>query len=247
MKLLSINIEGSKHLDAVLHFIEEEQADVVCLQEVQQHTLHLFAECGYETNFLPLTQRAIENKVAIEGVAICSRFPLKNTGHYIYHGDQTTVPVFDDAHIIKAYRNAILHGEVMHNGNTYTIATTHFTWNPDGSIASEEQIESMRKLRAYTETLPAHIICGDFNIPRNYNSLYSELLKSYKDEIPLKYTSSLDKVIHRHGGDADKEILFSSFMVDYIFTQAPYIARDVRLVFGLSDHAGVVGNIEVVG
>ncbi len=230
-------------MDAVLHFIETEEADVVCLQEAQQHTLGLFADCGYDTNFLPLTQRVIGDKVAIEGIAICSRLPLQNMGHYIYHGDPSTVPVFDNKHIIRAYRNGILHGEVVHNGNTYTIATTHFTWNPQGDTASEEQIESMRKLLAYTNALPPHIICGDFNIPRNHNPLYDEIIRHYSDGVPLQYTSSLDRNLHRHGSESDKEILFSSFMVDYIFTQTPYTASDVRLVFGISDHAGVVGNV----
>ena len=86
-------------------------------------------------------------------------------------------------------------------------------------------------------------MCGDFNIPRHYNPLYDELTKYYVDNIPLSYISSLDPTLHYAGSHPDKKMLFDSYMVDYIFTQTPYTATDVRLEFSISDHAGVVAHI----
>ncbi|MEA2056412.1 MAG: hypothetical protein U9O78_01685, partial [Patescibacteria group bacterium] len=37
MKLISVNIEGDKHLDKVLPFLKKEQANVICLQEIYEH------------------------------------------------------------------------------------------------------------------------------------------------------------------------------------------------------------------
>ncbi len=243
MKLISINIEGSMHLERVLPFIATESPDIFCLQEVYEKDLSLFAELGYTTHFLPLTQRMNHSTLDTEGIALCSREMPVHVASHIYNGDATVIPTFDSARIIDTFNNGVLHGEFSHNGDTFIIATTHFTWNPHGNIASPEQTKSLERLLAYTATLPSHIICGDFNIPRNHNPLYDELVKKYADTIPTTYTSSLDKTLHRHGADADKDILFSSFMVDYIFTQPSYRASDVRLVFGTSDHAGVVGTV----
>jgi endonuclease/exonuclease/phosphatase family metal-dependent hydrolase len=48
---------------------------------------------------------------------------------------------------------------------------------------------------------------------------------------------------HRIGHLPEKQNLFTDYMVDYVFTQAPYTAHDVELVFDLSDHAAVVATI----
>ena len=65
----------------------------------------------------------------------------------------------------------------------------------------------------------------------------------YTDTIPANYTSSLDKTLHRKGDDPSRAHLFTDFMVDYLFTKPDYQASDVRLEFGISDHAAVVATI----
>lgn len=39
--------------------------------------------------------------------------------------------------------------------------------------------------------------------------------------------------------------IFEEYMVDYIFTQSPYWADNVKLKFGVSDHAAVIAEINV--
>lgn len=36
-------------------------------------------------------------------------------------------------------------------------------------------------------------------------------------------------------------------MVDYIFTQPPYDVKNVKLVFGVSDHAAIIADISIEG
>ena len=41
-KLISLNIEGHKHLERFLPYIKEQKADIICLQEVFESGMELF-------------------------------------------------------------------------------------------------------------------------------------------------------------------------------------------------------------
>lgn len=40
-----------------------------------------------------------------------------------------------------------------------------------------------------------------------------------------------------------KKHLLDIFMVDYLLTQPPYTAKNVELIFNVSDHAAIVGDV----
>lgn len=144
---------------------------------------------------------------------------------------------------ISEIKHGVLYADILCNDGLFKIATTHFTWTPQGEAPSEEQVLSMKAFLEKMQNMEPHIICGDFNIPRTENVLYGELTKHYTDAVPATYASSLDPSLHTLGNTPEKRHLFESFMVDYVFTQPPYTASDVRLEFGLSDHAAVVATI----
>jgi len=81
------------------------------------------------------------------------------------------------------------------------------------------------------------------NTPRGINPSYPDLVAHYTDHIPPAYTSSLDRALHRLGTNPEKTQLFDSFMVDYLLSTPEFITNDVRLQFGLSDHAGIVAEV----
>ena len=97
---------------------------------------------------------------------------------------------------------------------------------------------------SYIETLDAHVMCGDFNIPR-LSSIHS--MKSLLNTIPIQFPFHMRRASTQHFiamvESPDKRQMFESFMVDYVFTQPPYTAHGVRLEFGISDHAAVVATI----
>jgi endonuclease/exonuclease/phosphatase family metal-dependent hydrolase len=141
------------------------------------------------------------------------------------------------------FKNGLLGVRTIVNDAEYLVYTTHFTWTEDGETPSQEQIESMNALLTHTQTLEPHLLCGDFNIPRNINYLYKNLVGEYVDNIPAQYVSSLDKDLHRLKDNMEKKRVLDTFMVDYVFSQHPYKVSDVRLEFDLSDHAAVVGTV----
>jgi endonuclease/exonuclease/phosphatase family metal-dependent hydrolase len=245
VKLITLNIEGDRHLETVLPFLLREKPDVLCLQEVFFNTVQRIASLGYTYEFLPMTHKIQNGEDCIAGTAIfVARDIQASYRTEYYHAPPGDLPLYDPARNRETIRHGIVFAQFEYQGNQYLLGSTHFTWVERGEEPSPEQAQDLKALIALTAKEPAHILCGDFNIPRGYNALYNSLHASYVDAIPPHYTSSLDKTLHRLGDNPEKQIMFDSFMVDYIFSQPPYAVSDVRLEFGISDHAAVIGTVK---
>ena len=239
MKLISLNLETDKHYKTALPFLEKEAADVVCLQEIPESFIKDLEQLGYFVTYSPMTKKELANGLESTGLATASRQKPEEVLVEHYHIANPDVPVFDNDHKHDT-ENMMFISSII---DGYHVVTTHFTWTPDGSVPNDHQKEDLPKLLNLLNKLEPHVLCGDMNIPRCCNFLYQEFIKQYQDEVPEHYLSSLDKDLHRCGSSEDHQHLFNDYVVDYIFSQPPYRADDVRLEFGVSDHAAVVGNI----
>jgi len=238
MKLISLNLEGKHHLDTVLPFLETESADVVCLTEAAQDMQPWLEARGYFVTFAVMVHRNHDGLQFESGVMLASK--SAHTAEIFYYRQPATgIMQFEKDN----KRGTISQAAIFATIGDFNLATTHFTWNPVGETADENQTTDLAALLAYLRTKPPHILCGDFNIPRHYNVLYKELITQYTDTVPTSYSSSLDAVHHRAGKSPDLQKLFTHFMVDYLFTQAPYQVSNVRLQFDISDHAAVLADV----
>lgn len=253
MKLISLNIEGSKHLDRVLPFLASTPTDVLCLQEIFERdavTLSEHLEMGYTFSPMLLAQYKREEGEAWEpfGIALFSNLPLSNVQAQEYWSPQPELQQFDrtDIHTKrKTERHILLSAEIQVDEQAYTIANTHFTWTPNG-LSNEYQETDVKSLLALLEKIQEIVLCGDFNMPRNYNTLYKTFIERYRDAIPESYTSSIDLTLHRAGNDPTQASNLARFMVDYIFLSPHYSASTVRLEKGVSDHMAVVADIQKI-
>lgn len=241
LKLLSLNIEGVRHTKRILDLILIEAPDFISLIEAPLSILDTLFRHGYFATFAPMSY---DNPVAPDetlGIIFASRLLPTTTTHY--YTSKYKTPKEHNKHDPHSKSYPLISASLQIAGETYTIVTVHVydTW--DGK-ANEEQTASVSSLLTYLATLEPHILCGDFNMPRGYNSNYLEFVKSYTDTIPRSYQSSLDRTLHRAGNRTDLNApIFDIYMVDYIFSQPPYIVRDVKLEFGFSDHAAIVATI----
>lgn len=237
MKLISVNIEDFKHEQTVFDFLSKEDADVVCLQEFPEVWSKKLKTLGYHVSFAPMCLRSTDPR-SLSGLAFASKSPHQTKSHYYYKSAEE-ITVYR-SRIQETIAHPVIIGTVVHKDTTYIIATTHMIVTLDGK-EDEQQRVGMEKLLSILAAQPPHIVCGDFNMPRGHNTLYELVTEKYTDAIPPTYRSSLDKSLHRLG-DATHldQPIFDEYMVDYIFTQKPYTASDVRLEFGISDHAAVV-------
>lgn len=255
LKIISLNIEGSRHLESrILPFLQQEQPDVICLQEVYKTDLPLFEKIGLTGHFQPM---ANIDKLAPfwpeargeMGLFLGVKLPLKIKNHKfeLYSGEAGKIPNFSE-HQGHNFWNRYLgwiqleiDGETSLNPEVFTIATTHFTYAVGGQVTSLQR-QDFAKLLRLAKKLPPHLLMGDFNTPRG-KELWSQLTQEhgYQDHTPPTAKTTIDNDLHR----AENEI---NFVVDGFFSQleeSPYQVSAVKLVSGVSDHQAVVGLVEV--
>jgi len=243
IKLVSVNIEGDKHLDLVEAFLHKEQPDVVCLQEV------------FKSDFLKLEEKLemtgifkSMGKYGLEpergdfdiGVGILSHLPFEYTDAVYYSGKEDSVHnvivrIDEDP---QKYYKVLVYGRVKKGEEEFTIGTTHFTWTPNGKV-DDTQRRDLTKLLEVLQGIPQIVFCGDFNAPRG-REIFDTISQHYTDNIPQEYTTSIDLNLHRAG----EELRGKPRMIDGLFSTSQYHVQNVRLQDGVSDHLAIVAEIK---
>ena len=237
IKLISVNIERSKHLQRVITFLKQETADVICLHELMEGDIPFFEqELDMKALFVPSTRHNNDGNPGVEGSAIFTALTVVGHGTEYYWGKAGEIRDFDvtsagTKHETQSY--AILCADVRKAEEEFRIATTHFTWTADGQ-ADDLQRADLKKMLEILEKLREFVLCGDFNAPRGLE-IFTAIAGKYKDNIPLYYVTSLDRNLHRAG--------HLDYVVDGLFTTPEYNASDVRLQDGVSDHCAIIARI----
>jgi endonuclease/exonuclease/phosphatase family metal-dependent hydrolase len=239
MKLISLNTEGNKHYERIKPFIEHEDPDILCLMEAPQDMTEYLQQLGHHVTFAPMSLK-MENHhtVFVEGLIFASKIPYTITQLYYQNPARSILP-----EALPKHSSTAAHPIIFASNDAFAIATTHFTWSPNASEPYQPQADMLDVLLPFLHELPPHILCGDMNIPRHESPYHERLVANYQDAIPNKYHSSLDRDLHRCGKNPELDHLFTSYMVDYVLTQPPHQAENVRLEFGISDHAAVICEI----
>lgn len=242
LKLVSLNIERSNHFDLIEAFVREVKPDVLCLQEVMEHDIPYIKRITgtSEHLFAPMTKYIKEGPDAFFGVAIFSKTRILNPSVEYYSGNPHDFKEFDVTNLLDTMYRVFIQGEVQKGNQTYTIGTTHFTWTAD-ALSGEVDLVQRRDMEVLIPLLQRSgemVFTGDFNTPRG-NPTFSMLTDNFKDEVPLKYTTSIDGSIHRAGP--------MELMVDGMFSTPEYKVSNVEMVCGVSDHCGLVAEVTKAG
>ena len=233
LKLVSLNVEYSKHVEPAISFLADRKPDVACIQELYERDIPRMSEAiGSSAHFfVPMTLHSTEHPPEAMGIAIFSRHGIAHPRAEYYRGSPDSVPTQDprDAATFNNKNQMMIFGEIEKNGTTFTIGTTHFTWTPDGQ-PTESQRTDMRSLLQVLEAAGECVFCGDFNVPRG-GELWAMLASRYTDNVPPHYTTSIDGNLHRRGQ--------LNLMVDGIFSTPRYSVSDFEMVSGVSDHCAL--------
>ncbi len=247
-KLVTVNIEGDKHLERVRPFLAEENPDIVCLQEAFRDDVQDLLGSEFQIEFLPMClKERMDGSLSQWGVAVATRAPAHSVIREYYHQPTTALVPYDGI-TIHTKRNTIWQGVVgvvvADGAETLTVFSTHFTWTPDGA-SNEYQASDMKGLLSFLETQPPHVLCGDFNIPRKQNELYPILASHYSDHVPQEYETSMYLPLHRTKDDPIEGPRVASFMVDYILsTPGAYSIPPAVMQCNMSDHCALIATIE---
>jgi len=235
IKLVTINIEGSKHLDKVIPFLKKENPDVICLQDIfAVDFLKIKDQSKISGSFFAACNKIDKNKYnsqtnGEEGVAYLTNLshnPIKG----FYYVGKGTKPKFTDPY---SKDRVLVFSTVEKEGKKYTIGTTHFYWTPDGH-PNKEQWQAFHSLINHVKKFDEFILCGDFNAPRG-REIFSEFNKHFIDHLPLKITSTLDPKLHKAG--------HLNLVIDTIFSTPHYKVNNIQTIEGISDHKAIIGEI----
>lgn len=237
VQLITLNVEGHKHLERIRVFLAQAKPQVVCLQEVFKVDLpQLAAALGENTqvHFVPTLIVDRPNRFQFAalgeyGIAILSSLPLKNLGWAYYLGQAEAIPVINDRDPNTPNR-AVLWADVMTTAGAVRVATTHFTWSPNGEVCVAQTKTLEVLLKIYQQHIKTGLLCGDFNAPRG-GEIYQILAKNFVDNVPAEIVTTLDSTYHRVPG--------IEYVVDYLFSTPEYQVDQVRLHQGLSDHQAI--------
>ncbi len=252
MKLISINIEGDRHLKRFIPFLKKEQPDVFAAQEIFKETIpEIEKSTGltlagfYPVGIIPVGEVQSISHAGLQdttlGVAIFTRLPVSKIQGYYYVGNAQNIPVFKFT-VTESEPNTInqvlICLDVVYDNTIYTILTTHFTFTPMG-LSTKYQLEHLESLLTILENISSFVFLVDLNAPRGRET-WTRLSNRYKDNIPLSYTSSLDPVLHKTAGTG------LEYLVDGCFTTPEYEVQDIKLVEGVSDHKGIVAHVQKI-
>ena len=235
LKVLSINIEGNKHFERWLPVVAAEAPDVLCIQEVFEADMPMIvAQLGFTmSHFAPTIKISTENKYKIAqrglwGVGYCTNLLNSGVVEQYYAGSRSVkefVRPEDNAHVL-------LKATVEKEGCSFTVATTHFTWTPNGSD-SPEQHADFAALKSLLGLELDCILCGDFNAPRG-GAIYSKFASILSDCVPPTVTTTIDPELHYAGA--------LELVVDAFFASSQYAVEDFRVLAGVSDHKSLVAS-----
>lgn len=246
VRLVSLNIERSKHLHRVLPFLRTHTPDVLCLQELLERDVpHFEALFSFRTSFVPLSlYQDKAGNAGPQGICIFSNIPIvrDEVRYYVRNTQELPTTVAEQIATYSQANRAVLFVEVEKDRVIHRISTTHFTWSERGEATALQRSHlSMLMDVLCEEEEKGFVLCGDFNLPRG-GELFSQIAKKYKDNIPAHYETSIDIDLHR--AKDDDPVGLSTKMVDGLFTTPEYRASDVSLVSGVSDHCAIVATIE---
>lgn len=241
-KLISLNIERSKHLERNIPFFQKEQPGILCLQEAFEADLdHIGEELAmpyriWLKDTLTDGERNGSGKEGYSGPAIFSRTPLLDSGSEYYYMPEGGISLEGNTKIVRQTNaQGLVWCVTSIAGQEYFVLNTHFVCTKNG-VFNEEQKRDFQELKNILDRFGVHILTGDLNSPRGYGN-WEQFVEYYgQDNIPADVVSTIDPELHR--------VKNLELVVDGIFAKAPYVVRDVRLVPGLSDHKAIVAQIE---
>lgn len=147
ISVMSYNIHRGKDyedkytLEEMINFLEESNADIICLQEVlfSQHTL-IREHGNYKSQFVA----NIDIPIAATGLATYSKYPIVESNHIVLTS--------------KTEQRGALHTVYKIDGKLLNVINVHL------GLDKKERIKQVEELKNYVKKLDGDVlIAGDFN------------------------------------------------------------------------------------
>ena len=201
VRVMTLNVELSRHLHRFVPFARHAQPDVLCLQEVVESDMPTIVE-GTGLSHVHLAAMARHHGTPGEapfGVALLSRAEMSErlTEPYAGAGDGHTLLDRQSPETRVATRRYVLaSARIAFENVTLDVATTHFPWTDHGQ-PRDFQFHAMDDLIGRF-TGRRLLLTGDFNGPRG-GPVFNRLAAVLADNVPDSARTTLDPKLHRAG------------------------------------------------
>jgi endonuclease/exonuclease/phosphatase family metal-dependent hydrolase len=206
IKLISYNIWHGVYLNPLVEFLDREQPDILCVQEVGTSGL---GQKKDTTNLHEVIQKKLDMQAHYEhmysadegegeytiGVAIYSKYPILETTVLRYERETSETLRISDVdryHVPRVLLGCLLDVEPI----PLWVFTTHFTISPDAKV-TQHQVDNAQKVATFLNKFPEYILCGDLNTP--HGSQIFDILKSDAFDVVGPGHPTLHPTLHRVG------------------------------------------------
>lgn len=255
-KLITLNVgRGFAGFEKAIAFFREQQADVLCLQDLRGDHVDLFPEIfGPSRHFVPMCRHHFTGLGYIPvGVGIFSRLPFTSTSAYAYvgniqpvldiegvtYGENGAAPTDLDRVRQTESRVAIFADVQLGWDTRIRVGTTHGVWTPGGKVDDHQRRATLRlKLRMGEELAFGGVMAGDFNAATG-GEIHTNITNSpcYRSVMPDSIDNTVDWEVRGKKGP--------NLVVDHVFAAAPVFVSEVTAHFGISDHAALSAIVRV--
>ncbi len=256
LKILSYNVKyfmgdenstQKENADRIISFIQDQKADIICLQEARLRKNEIFNLHNTVKSLYSINHYQYARSSTTYGSVTMTRFPIVNMGEIR----------FKESNNITIYTDMVIGQDTVRVFNvhlqSYQIDPTKFSIIESPGVAQEEDLkevkemgvkfkkafqmraEQVREIKRYIEDTPYEVIvCGDFNdtpVSYSYQQLKGELTDAFIESgrgIGRTYIGKLP-----------------SFRIDNIFHGAKYRSFNFKTYdFRLSDHLPISCELE---
>jgi maltose 6'-phosphate phosphatase len=261
LKVMILNLhcyqedQQDKKFSLIAKAIREQDADVVCFQEVAEHWNHGHGD--WASNSANIINQRLKPPMHLytdwshlgfdkyrEGVAILSRYPLQHT-------QSRYVSDSHDAYSIHSRKVVMANIQVPYLGSV-NVFSAHLSWWEDGFQQQFQRLCEWADSQT-NESLCATLLCGDFNIAAGSIG-YQQVVQGhqYEDQYLASNHQGLFEKIFRVNDAHWGGLMTDDYRIDYIFMNKDSHLRvtSARVLFTdwdygqVSDHCGYLMSFE---
>lgn len=242
-------------LSQIAKAIDEQAADIVCLQEVAEHWNDGHGD--WASNAAHIINQRLQQSLHLytdwshlgfdryrEGVAILSRYPL-------HHTQARYVSDSHDAYSIHSRKVVMAQIHVPYMG-AINVFSAHLSWWEDGFQQQFQRLSDWAN-SLLNENVKTNLLCGDFNIAAGSIG-YQQVVNAnqYEDQYLAANQHGLFEKIFRVNDAHWGSLLTDDYRIDYIFMNKTSSLQVIsaRVLFteadygSVSDHVGYLMTFE---
>lgn len=244
MKLLSLNVWQGRLERVLLKHLESLDVDIACMQEavdISGKSLGLVSSYQTVGSSLGLDQQFFSKLISTKlgsksidfGNVVYSNIPFSNTNTVFTYGELSEDHDFDtDDYNIRAFQHTLIDVK----GKKLNVINHHGYHIDSHKLGDEETERQVSEILRYIKDLEgAVVLCGDFNLSPESNSIKS--IDAVLHNLSIKYSLNTTR----------SNLTYKKEVCDYIFVNDQVKVNDFKMdTTVISDHNALLLDFDIV-